>query len=971
MENKIKQITAYLRSTVTSQVNRKIKFKEDNYCYFSFQQLIYGKVDKEIFEKLSNTSKKKEKKDLINVIIVGKTVRTIFDSQEKKNSNFEDLTGIYFIPAILRKDGSLQYNENKLPWIPRSFLEPMIEPILSIGNKKEYDRYMSDSIGQIHNIKNWNDYITFVKELYENVTGSRFESEFIKDIELENQVYILKDNTINATGGILDIYDDLLKQDKKLKLYENFIDLSQKSIEPLIINDIEQMNKHCGQMGGDYPLSPSQRECVNHFNNMKDGEILAVNGPPGTGKTTLLQSIVANMYVECALKKEKPPLIVASSTNNQAVTNIIESFGKISVLGYSNLEERWIEGVNSFAVYFPSSAKEKEAYDKEYHYVDYRKEKFVSDIESEENIQASEEKFLSNCMSFFNEKFSSIDNCERKIYKTLIKVNDIRKSFLCIFNKLKSYDMENKSIDEFIEILKGKQQSLEEEINLKKIRVEEWRNHFKQMSIWYKLFYFIKPIKRKVMTKNRLFLEADENFIKEDMRFDDIEEKYSFIIKDIKSEISKVKKVSKEVEDLQEQCKSNFKELNLINNDIFKDDNDINHMNLGKINDLMDTTLRYIEFWLSVHYYESRWIKGEDALTENQKGKTYENILRKLFNRLSMITPCYVMTFYQLPKLFKAFKGNNKYKYLYNSIDLLIVDEAGQVSPEIAACSFSLAKKAVVVGDVYQIEPVWNVDRALDQALAIEHEIITNSEQYEKLEEIGVNASNSSVMKVACKSCKYKKYDNKGLFLSEHRRCYNEIISYCNELVYNGKLEPMRGYGSEDENYKLANIKHMGHIQVDTERSSKQGSSRYNENEIREIAQWITTNFQEIKLAYPNENTKNLVGVITPFKAHVNLMKNAFKKIIPEHINRNINVGTVHAFQGAEKRIIIMSTVYGKLDGCYFIDINPSMLNVAVSRSKDSFIVFGDINCLSNSTKTPSGLLKKYTTRKDSLKNIL
>lgn len=51
------------------------------------------------------------------------------------------------------------------------------------------------------------------------------------------------------------------------------------------------------------------------------------------------------MYVEKALKKEKPPLIVASSTNNQAVTNIIESFGKINAMGYGNLEERWIEGV--------------------------------------------------------------------------------------------------------------------------------------------------------------------------------------------------------------------------------------------------------------------------------------------------------------------------------------------------------------------------------------------------------------------------------------------------------------------------------------------------------------------------------------------------------------------------------------------------------------------------------------------------
>ncbi|MED1722041.1 AAA domain-containing protein [Brevibacillus parabrevis] len=77
-------------------------------------------------------------------------------------------------------------------------------------------------------------------------------------------------------------------------------------------DEIEELT---GQMGGEYPLSPSQREAVNHFNHMENGEILAVNGPPGTGKTTLLQSIVADLYVQKALKQEKAPLIVATSTN--------------------------------------------------------------------------------------------------------------------------------------------------------------------------------------------------------------------------------------------------------------------------------------------------------------------------------------------------------------------------------------------------------------------------------------------------------------------------------------------------------------------------------------------------------------------------------------------------------------------------------------------------------------------------------
>lgn len=75
------------------------------------------------------------------------------------------------------------------------------------------------------------------------------------------------------------------------------------------------------------------------FEEIGEGDVLAVNGPPGTGKTALLQTIVADMYVKAALEENDAPVIVAISTNNQAVTNIIDSFGKINLVGIINLEK--------------------------------------------------------------------------------------------------------------------------------------------------------------------------------------------------------------------------------------------------------------------------------------------------------------------------------------------------------------------------------------------------------------------------------------------------------------------------------------------------------------------------------------------------------------------------------------------------------------------------------------------------------
>lgn len=312
-----------------------------------------------------------------------------------------------------------------------------------------------------------------------------------------------------------------------------------------------------------------------------------------------------------------------------------------------------------------------------------------------------------------------------------------------------------------------------------------------------------------------------------------------------------------------------------------------------------------------------------------------------------------------LPRQFLAY-GNQKKFFMYNYIDLLIVDEAGQVSPEIAAGAFSLAKKSIVVGDVYQIEPVWSVNKALDKALAVSNGAIESLEEFKLLEQTGLNCSCSSVMKVAAKSCKYKKFDERGLFLSEHRRCYDEIIDYCNKLVYKGNLQPMRGKGKEDEKLAIKQWPQMGFKQIDTEHSNKRGSSRSNRLEAEQIAEWLKDNFEFIINAYPKEAKENLVGIITPFKAQVSCIKSELKKHLPTSYSKKISVGTVHTFQGAERKIIILSTVYGREDGCFFIDANKSLMNVAVSRAKDNFFVFGDINCLKDASSSASGLLKKY-----------
>lgn len=213
MDNRSKGITRYLRSAVAAQANMGIDFKVDNYYILDSKEVVQGKINpkacKNIFAEANKNTfddeNETKKKSLVNVIICAKTIKTIFEANEKVQDEIEKLTGVYYIPAILSTEGILLFDEGdkKLPWFPREYLRPMLEPKLAIGDSEAVDNFMSNHVDQIEKIKSWSDYAVFFKKLYESVTESAFENNIIRNLdakepffELENNVYVFLDKTV-------------------------------------------------------------------------------------------------------------------------------------------------------------------------------------------------------------------------------------------------------------------------------------------------------------------------------------------------------------------------------------------------------------------------------------------------------------------------------------------------------------------------------------------------------------------------------------------------------------------------------------------------------------------------------------------------------------------------------------------------------------------------------------------------------
>ncbi len=139
----------------------------------------------------------------------------------------------------------------------------------------------------------------------------------------------------------------------------------------------------------------------------------------------------------------------------------------------------------------------------------------------------------------------------------------------------------------------------------------------------------------------------------------------------------------------------------------------------------------------------------------------------------------------------------------------------------------------------------------------------------------------------------------------------------------------------------------MGYLHIDG-LSLSYGGSRANLTEAATIADWLAANRDELEQQY-GKKLEDIVGVVTPFGRQAREIE---RSCVDRGVDaKKMTIGTVHSLQGAERPVVIFSPVYSKHADGQFIDMSPSMLNVTVSRAKDSFLVFGDMDVFSAAAK--------------------
>ena len=921
---------------------------------------------------------------LVQVVFRPMMHKVRFQHGKKKSALYPD----YVAPLLCRLwvSRSGRFVPAAFPLIPRDLLSPLPEDSFTLLSVTEQDTFFTKreptywsydealTVLEDESSQFWDDYCTVARELVALCERSALKEDF----EAQESGYLIKaEAQLGTSVHIVGLYDWLSQTKDTLPLLAQYTDTTPPPRSPCVTSE-QSFASRLGHGSTQYPLAPAQRDALGQAMTMSEGEILAVNGPPGTGKTTFVLSLVASYWVEAAVTESEPPLIVAASTNNQAVTNVLEAFEKGFEVTDDAFGGRWLSKLSSYGGYFPARSRESEAAKQ------YQTASFYKEIEHPDAIKQAETDFLANArLAFADDSLMSVRKVRQRLHDALLTTRQFIAQLLTAWQTYSHAADVWFAVADDPEVWLSQQltelEALHAQESFIKRDLKQWRQFCADESWWLSLFGFLPAVSRKRQLRRELFIEAHISGKGQDIfraaGIDSIEEalkqwlgSHEQTRHDIEDDIARLRDVKAQYEATKAAFVADWDNLNTTQPA---------PNSFAELDSALDVTLRFKLFQLATHYWEARWLedctdtalhKSLQQQAKTGKEKTGLKAVRPRWRRRMKLTPCVVSTLYALPShmTYQVFEGENNYRteYLAQEIDLLIIDEAGQVAPEVAGASMSLAKRAVMIGDVSQIKPVVGLAPSVNLGNLFANQLIVSNEDYEAVQASGHSVVGGSAMQVAQTASQYHYLPQAepGMYLREHRRCLEPIISYCNDLCYQGLLQALRSTQAVD-----SSIPPFAYVHVDGRSERPQSGSRINELEAITIAEWLLSEKERLESVHGLPLAK-IVGVVSPFKAQAERIKIKCQELGIEVGNQadQITVGTVHALQGAERPIVLFSSVYSRHSDGPFIDQDSSILNVAVSRAKDSFIVFGDMEVMTHAAVgTPRALLANYLLKDD------
>ena len=311
-----------------------------------------------------------------------------------------------------------------------------------------------------------------------------------------------------------------------------------------------------------------------------------------------------------------------------------------------------------------------------------------------------------------------------------------------------------------------------------------------------------------------------------------------------------------------------------------------------------------------------------------------EQMAGALYQTLFLLVPVISSTFASVGTLFQDIK-------MQGTIGTLVVDEAGQAQPQMAVGALYRSRKAIIVGDPKQVEPVVTDDLALlkksfkeELYRSYQDKSLSVQRCADILNPLGTYLENGT-----------DQPEWVGCPLLVHRRCISPMYDISNRISYSGIMKQQTRLPGEEKQKSFVFDKSQWIHITGTENGRKDHFVRKQGEAVCRI----------LEKAFEKSEFPNLY-IISPFKSVVYGIRNYIKEYSTQNLDSHLNktakrddwikekIGTVHTFQGKEANevIFLLGCDAGKEAAGAVRWVNSNIVNVAVTRAKYRLYVIGD-----------------------------
>lgn len=731
-----------------------------------------------------------------------------------------------------------------------------------------------------------------------------------------------------------------------------------------------------------FGLSLLQSIAVNVASKKEENPVVAVNGPPGTGKTTLLKDVIAERIVErtqklLELKQESSWIleddaieavmassIIVASSNNKAVENISKELPSLSKIDKRYQDEtrhfRSVAQSGDWGLFCAVLGKSS------------NRKLFKKTLKQlEKHLKGVNDHF--QLFHFYNSlKKQTAKTCEEVVIR-FVSQWKANSQLTAIVDEIEGSRIRKEHKDFFVDFCSSLHL-----VNEDKASVDKFAYGWTQLSNehWDQALNAIDALRKQWFARKLAEQALEDKFVSAKDAFTAALSEYTQIHNDInggkhslwgletaKHLLSENSYQAQNGEE-QHQAEARLQQSSPLGSE------QINHSRSKLFIAALALNEALIE--RAAKEFNSSTFKDLASLVDGKlETKELKPHHKKLWAMLFLFFPVVSTSLASVENQFRLMQQPEGF-------GLAMFDESGQAVNYHVVGLLQRCRQAIFVGDPIQLEPVVTMPKKIDLAIARDFLEISDTDGKQ---EWGDNylIAESSAQSIADKACNYyAKIGDRpvGIPLLVHRRCTEPMFSIANNIAYDDKMV------LASPPFKWSALQ-SGWVHVAEKPDNTNGKGYFNYTEakaaielVRHLCEthpsmveggiYIITPFSKMRSAIAKQWNDTLKDPNNHF-----WMKKAFGS---EKRNTDLkefskeNIGTVHTFQGKEASTVLLctaaSSVRKNTGGIQWVNSKPNLINVAVTRAKHHLFVLGNMEDWANGAITGAlqhGNMRCYT----------